>query len=66
MEGPGNSVGKTLTISVSDLPDGRTLVQLSDGEWQEGDPDLPLCNTRWGEALASLRNSLEGRGSVGS
>ena len=62
VEGPGNSPGKTLTISLSDLPDGRTLVQLSDGEWPADDPDLPFCNTRWGEALANLRGLLEGKG----
>ena len=54
VEGPGASSGKTLTISLSDEPHGRTLVQLSDAGWREDDPHLPLCNTYWGEALSRL------------
>ena len=55
VEGPGASSGKTLTLSLSDEPHGRTLVQLSDAGWREDDPHLPLCNTYWGEALSRLR-----------
>jgi len=55
VEGPGASSGKTLTISLSDEPHGRTLVQLSDAGLREDDPHLPLCNTYWGEALSRLR-----------
>ena len=55
VEGPGASSGKTLTISLSDEPHGRTLVQLSDAGWREDDPHLPLCNTYGGEALSRLR-----------
>jgi uncharacterized protein YndB with AHSA1/START domain len=59
VEGPGASPGKQLAITLSDLADGRTLVKLSDGEWPENDPHLPLCNTYWGEALTRLRTYLE-------
>jgi uncharacterized protein YndB with AHSA1/START domain len=55
IEGPGASRGKTLTILLSDEPDDRTLVQLSDAGWREDDPNLALCNTNWGEALSRLR-----------
>ncbi|MGI4878910.1 MAG: SRPBCC family protein [Janthinobacterium lividum] len=59
VEGSGSSSGKTLRIAVASLDDGRTLVSLSDGEWDENDQHLPFCNTYWGEALARLRSHLE-------
>jgi uncharacterized protein YndB with AHSA1/START domain len=59
MEGSGSSVGKTLTFKLADLDDGRTLVELSDGEWSESDPHLPFCNTHWGKALHNLKSYIE-------
>jgi uncharacterized protein YndB with AHSA1/START domain len=59
VEGPRTSLGKTLTIALSDTDDDRTLVELGDGEWPEDDPHLPFCNTYWGEALNRLRSYLE-------
>lgn len=59
VEGPGSSVGKTLRIGVERLPDGRSLVSLAHGEWDEADPHLPFCNTYWGEALMRLHHHLE-------
>jgi uncharacterized protein YndB with AHSA1/START domain len=59
IEGEGRSPGKTLTILLSDLDDGRTQLELSDGPWSEGDPHLAFCNTYWGEALSNLRTHLE-------
>ena len=59
IEGPVKSAGKTLTITMSDLPDGRTLVELTDGQWPEDDPDLPFCNTRWGQVLHRLKEHVE-------
>jgi uncharacterized protein YndB with AHSA1/START domain len=59
IEGPGASVGKTLTINFVNEADGRTLVELSDAGWRDDDPHLPLCNTYWGEALTRLRSYLE-------
>jgi uncharacterized protein YndB with AHSA1/START domain len=61
IEGEGNSPGKSLTILLSDLDDGRTRLDLSDGPWNEGDPHLAFCNTYWGEALGKLRAHLEAR-----
>jgi uncharacterized protein YndB with AHSA1/START domain len=59
IEGPGTSAGKTLTIEMSDLADGGTLVELTDGEWREGDAHLPFCNTRWGQVLHRLKEHVE-------
>lgn len=51
--------GKTLTFTLADLDDGRTLVALSHGEWAPDDAHLPFCNTYWGEVLFHLKNFLE-------
>lgn len=51
--------GKTLTFILSDLPDGRTLVALSHGEWTPDDAHLPFCNTYWGEVLFQLKTFME-------
>ena len=59
VEGPGNTVGKTLTISLTDLPDGRTEVALTDGEWASDDPHLAYCNTYWGGVLQRLKSYVE-------
>jgi uncharacterized protein YndB with AHSA1/START domain len=59
IEGEGSSAGKSLTILLSDLDDGRTQLELSDGPWSEGDPHLAYCNTYWGGALSKLKTRLE-------
>ncbi|WP_066765218.1 SRPBCC family protein [Sphingobium sp. CCH11-B1] len=59
VEGPGAQDGKRLTITLSDLPDGRTLVELNDEGWAEDHPHLALCNTYWGEALTNLKSYVE-------
>lgn len=59
VEGPGTSAGKTLTITMSDLPEGGTLVDLTDGDWHADDPHQPFCNTRWGEVLHRLKEYVE-------
>lgn len=59
VEGPGNTVGKTLRIALSDLPDGRTEVALSDGEWANDDPHVAYCNTYWGGVLNRLKAYVE-------
>ncbi|WP_217550631.1 SRPBCC domain-containing protein [Pantoea sp. GbtcB22] len=51
--------GKTLTFALSDLNDGRTLVELSHGEWIPDDVHLPFCNTYWGEVLFQLKSYVE-------
>ncbi|WP_337024144.1 MULTISPECIES: SRPBCC domain-containing protein [unclassified Pantoea] len=55
----GSQSGKTLTFTLSDLPDGRTLVRLTHGEWEQDDSHLPFCNTFWGEVLFQLKTFLE-------
>ena len=59
VEGPGNTVGKKLTLTLADLPDGRTEVALTDGEWAGDDPHLPYCNTSWGATLQRLKSYVE-------
>lgn len=59
VDGPGSSVGKRLTFTLSDLDDGRTLIELTHGEWSESDPHLPFCNTHWGEVLHRLKSYVE-------
>src|SRR3981081_2623837 len=59
IEGPGNSVGKRTTITLSDSEGGGALVQLIDGDWADGDEHLPFCNTRWGEVLLHLKEYVE-------
>ena len=57
--GPGNTAGKTLTVNLTDLPDGRTEVALTDGEWASDDPHLAYCNTYWGGVLQRLKSHVE-------
>lgn len=59
VEGPGNTVGKKLTLTLADLPDGRTEVALTDGEWASDDPHLAYCNTYWGGVLNRLKSFVE-------
>lgn len=59
VEGPGNTVGKKLTMTLIDLPDGRTEVSLADGEWAADDPHLAYCNTYWGGVLNRLKSYVE-------
>lgn len=61
IEGPGTSTGKMLTFQLSDAINGRTVVELTDGEWEDDDPHLPFCNTHWGKALMRLKNHIESR-----
>ena len=61
VEGPG-ATGKQVTFDLSDTDAGDTLVELSDGEWDEGDAHTPFCNTHWGGVLHRLKNFVESRG----
>ncbi len=60
VEGPGSSAGKTLTFALSDVDNGSTLVQLTDGAWPDDDEHLPFCNTHWGSVLHRLKQYVEG------
>ncbi|TCL02132.1 MULTISPECIES: SRPBCC domain-containing protein [Sodalis] len=59
VEGSGTSPGKVLTIKISDADDGRTLVELTDGEWSRDDSHRAFCNTHWGEVLHRLKTHIE-------
>ncbi len=58
VEGPGDA-GKTVTFDLSDT-DAGTLVKLTDGPWNDGDPSMAFCNTHWGAALTRLKGFVEG------
>ena len=62
VEGPRGSIGKILVVALADSDGANTLVTLTDSGWHDGDPDLPFCNTRWGEALLRLKEYVEATG----
>lgn len=57
--GPGSSVGKIVTVVLSDAGKDGTLVMLTDSGWIDGDAGLPFCNTQWGEVLLRLKEYAE-------
>jgi hypothetical protein len=59
VEGPGSSVGKILTVALSDVGKDGTLVKLTDSGWTDDDAGLPFCNTHWGEVLLRLKEYVE-------
>ena len=59
VEGPGSSVGKILTVTLSDAGKDGTLLKLTEGGWPDSDANLPFCNTRWGEVLLRLKEYVE-------
>jgi uncharacterized protein YndB with AHSA1/START domain len=59
VEGPGSSVGKIVTVVLSDAGKDGTLVMLTDSGWIDGDAGLPFCNTQWGEVLLRLKEYAE-------
>jgi uncharacterized protein YndB with AHSA1/START domain len=59
VDGPGTSVGKILTVALSDTGKNDTLVKLTDSGWTDGDAGLPFCNTHWREVLLRLKEYAE-------
>jgi hypothetical protein len=59
VEGPGRSVGRIVTVVLSDAGKDGTLVKLTDSGWIDGDAGLPFCNTHWGEVLLRLKEYAE-------
>lgn len=59
VQGPGSSVGKTLSFTLTQPQSVTTQVDLSDGEWDNNDSSLPFCNTHWGSVLHRLKSHLE-------
>ena len=57
IEGPGEP-GKLISFDLSDT-DGGTLVQMTEGDWSDGDPSMAFCNTHWGAALTRLKSFVE-------
>lgn len=58
VEGPGET-GKMVTFDLSTTDAGGTLVEFADGDWDEGDPSMPFCNTHWGSVLHRLKRYVE-------
>ena len=58
VEGPGKP-GKQITFDLSDT-EGGTLIQMTDGDWNDSDPSMAFCNTHWGAALTKLKSFVEG------
>ncbi|WP_413715422.1 SRPBCC domain-containing protein [Serratia ureilytica] len=59
ISGSKDGQGKVLSFHISPLSDGRVLVELIDGQWDEESSHLPFCNTHWGIALHNLKAYLE-------
>jgi len=58
-EGPGDSVGTTVTFTLSTLNDGRTLLELTHGGWPGTHGNFTKCNTLWGVLLHHIQQYVE-------
>jgi len=59
VEGPGDSVGTTVTFHLSEADEGRTLVELAHTGWPGTGGNYRKCNTYWGVLLHHLRQYVE-------
>jgi len=59
VEGPEGSLGKQVVYTLSSRGPKSTLLELTDGQWNEGDGHLASCNTHWGGALYRLKAYIE-------
>jgi uncharacterized protein YndB with AHSA1/START domain len=57
--GPGDSVGTTVTFTLSTSADERTLVEHVHGGWPGTHGNFRKCNTTWGVLLHHLRDYVE-------
>lgn len=57
--GPGDSVGTTVTFTLSKTADDRTLVQHVHSGWPDTDGNFRKCNTTWAVLLHHLRDYVE-------
>lgn len=58
-KGPGDSVGTTVTFTISDTDDGRTLVEHVHAGWPGAHGNFRKCNTLWAVLLHRLRQHVE-------
>lgn len=59
VRGPGDSVGTTATFTLSDIGDGRTLLEHVHAGWPGTHGNFRKCNTTWGVLLHHLRDYVE-------
>jgi uncharacterized protein YndB with AHSA1/START domain len=59
VEGPGDSVGTSVTFHLSGASDDRTLVELAHKGWPGTHGNYRKCNTYWGVLLHHLRQYVE-------
>lgn len=59
LEGPGDSVGTTVSFRLSKADDGRTLTELAHAGWPGTHGNFRKCNTYWGALLHHLRQYVE-------
>ena len=58
-EGPGDSVGTSVSFRLSKADDARTLVELVHTGWPGTHGNFRKCNTYWGVLLHHLRQYVE-------
>ena len=59
VEGPGDSVGTSVTFRLSRVDEGRTLVELTHAGWPGTHGNFRKCNTYWGVLLHHLQQYVE-------
>jgi hypothetical protein len=59
LEGPGASVGTTVTFRVSQKSGNETVVECDHGDWLDGDSAFKTCNTFWGILMGHLKDYTE-------
>jgi hypothetical protein len=61
LQGPGDSIGKTVTFTITPVSENRTTLEVDHAGWSEADPHLAKCNTLWGDLLHHLKRFLESK-----
>jgi uncharacterized protein YndB with AHSA1/START domain len=59
VEGPGDSVGTTVTYTFARAPDGRVRLTLAHEGWPHQEGNFAKCNALWGMMLHQLRAYAE-------
>lgn len=58
-DGPGTAPGTTASFRLTELPDGRTRVEVVHGGWPADATAAARCNTLWGALLHALTRYAE-------
>lgn len=59
VEGPGDSVGTTVTYDLGKTPDGRVHLSFAHEGWPHEEGNFTKCNALWGMILHQLRRFVE-------